>query len=104
MGYKVPAHVNPADAYLDIVSGAILPKSGQALDVAACWRMQQYQHQQGPASGAASRQPVGPGQTSDEDDAAAAFISIAASRRTSQEAAVAAAESRAKVSTTTHQA
>lgn len=30
--------MNPADAYLDIISGAIVPRSGQSLDIPASWR------------------------------------------------------------------
>lgn len=41
LGYEIPAHVNPADAYLDIISGVIVPKSGRPLDISAMWREQE---------------------------------------------------------------
>eukprot|EP00878_Enallax_costatus_P029186 GHUV01031627.1.p1 GENE.GHUV01031627.1~~GHUV01031627.1.p1 ORF type:complete len:444 (+),score=150.65 GHUV01031627.1:209-1540(+) len=54
LGFEVPEHVNPADAFLDIISGAIMPKSGAAVDIAAAWRA----HQSGidAAAGAAQQQ------------------------------------------------
>eukprot|EP00775_Hariotina_reticulata_P010763 gene10763-10919_t len=49
--FEVPAHVNPADAFLDIISGAILPSSGSQLDLADCWSKAQGTQQA--AAGAA---------------------------------------------------
>jgi hypothetical protein len=37
LSFEIPAHINPADAFLDIVSGAIQPLSGKQLDIADCW-------------------------------------------------------------------
>lgn len=51
LGFEIPQHMNPADAYLDIIAQAILPKSGQALDIAACWRTRQQQGQTTSAQG-----------------------------------------------------
>lgn len=57
LGFEIPAHMNPADAYLDIIAGAIQPQSGAALDIAACWhtRQQQQGHSSSPIP-AAGRQ------------------------------------------------
>lgn len=52
LGFEVPEHVNPADAFLDIVSGTILPRSGTAINIPACWR----EHQIGAAAAAAVAQ------------------------------------------------
>lgn len=98
LGFEIPAHMNPADAYLDIIAGAIQPSSGAALDIAACWQARQAQQgaSASPGSrggGAAALQgfaagvPVQAAQHLLEDcpEQGAAVVAIAASRRTSQQ-------------------
>ncbi|KAF6254331.1 hypothetical protein COO60DRAFT_1703369 [Scenedesmus sp. NREL 46B-D3] len=41
LGFTIPEHMNPADAYLDIISGSVLTATGQTLDIPASWRSQQ---------------------------------------------------------------
>lgn len=106
LGFEIPAHMNPADAYLDIVAGAIQPSSGAALDIAACWQARQAQQGAGaspiivPGSrggGAVTSAVQGlgfaagvPGQEAQVllegcPEQGAAVVAIAASRRTSQQ-------------------
>jgi hypothetical protein len=100
LGFEIPSHMNPADAYLDIIAGAIQPQSGTTLDIASCWRTRQQQpgHSSSRAP-AAERQPRaaaedGSGlmagleparllQGCPEQDSA--VVAIAASRRASQQ-------------------
>lgn len=56
--------MNPADAILDIISGAALPKSGQSVDVAAAWRSQE--------AGLSAQHNAG----QHENDALAAVVSL----------------------------
>jgi hypothetical protein len=41
LGFVIPEHMNPADAYLDIISGGIPTAAGQTLDIPASWQSQQ---------------------------------------------------------------
>jgi hypothetical protein len=70
--------MNPADAFLDIISGTILPASGQALDVAAAWQLQQ----------SGGGRTFGRSGQAGSGDAAAAIVGIAPSWRATQEAAM----------------
>jgi hypothetical protein len=38
LGFVIHEHMNPADAYLDIISGGIPTAAGQTLNMPASWR------------------------------------------------------------------
>jgi hypothetical protein len=40
LGFEIPGHMNPADAYMDIIAGIIKPATG-AVDIVASWRLRQ---------------------------------------------------------------
>jgi hypothetical protein len=97
LGFEIPAHMNPADAYLDIIASAIQPSSGAALDIAACWQARQAQQGAGaggsPIVAAGGRGAAAAGVSGQEaqhlleggPEQGAAVVAIAASRRTSQQ-------------------
>ncbi len=55
LGFEVPAHVNPADAFLDIVSGTITPNTGRPVDVVSAW----LEHQNAAGTGNGSPPEAG---------------------------------------------
>jgi hypothetical protein len=60
LGFVIPEHMNPADAYLDIISGGILTAAGQTLDIPASWRSKQALLSGGPlAAGAGAAASAG---------------------------------------------
>lgn len=38
LGFQIPEHTNPADAFLDIISGTIKPRTGEKVDLPAAWK------------------------------------------------------------------
>lgn len=102
LGFEIPGHMNPADAYMDIIAGIIKPATGTAVDIAACWQQwQQGQHSSSSTQAAqhSSRMMQGTQQAANDmlgtsglegmrlldgtDESDAAVVAIAASRRVS---------------------
>jgi hypothetical protein len=93
LGFEIPGHMNPADAYMDIIAGIIKPSTGAAVDIAACWRVRQQGHISGSPHGVQHSGRMIQATAADDmldtaglegfDEGNAAVVAIAASRRVS---------------------